>query len=132
MAALYFKKYGSACTSFSDPAYCKVNSASHHTVTETKFDYLVTTTKKFSYTANSDDDGLMTFPEQSEGSVSLTNGGGKSIMVIYTGTEGLNRAEKLNGNVEHIPRNFYHLLYYSDGTTEITTKTDWWGLLDDD
>ena len=63
---------GAMCTTFTT-TYCKNPQIAFQEPTKLQFDYMVTTTHKFIWNDNRDDDGFMTFPAEGSGQILATN-----------------------------------------------------------
>ena len=77
------KFLGAACTSLDGTNPCTVVGVASNN----KWDdvmYMTNTRSKFTYNPDTNDDGVANYPTSASGSVTLTNGGRQSIMIVST------------------------------------------------
>ena len=75
---------GATCTSLNADNPCEVKAIVSNNKWENKILYMVNSNQKFVYNIDTDQDGVANYPTTSDGSITQTNGGSKSILVVTT------------------------------------------------
>ena len=74
--------YGATCTSLNATNPCTLSGVTAHQKYVGKLIYMTTTTSKFVYSSTPSEDGVGTYPSTGQGTITKTNGEGKSIIIV--------------------------------------------------
>ena len=78
----YNSFYGATCTSLNTTNPCTLSGVTAHQKYVGKLIYMTTSTSKFVYSSTPFEDGVGTYPSIGQGTITQTNGGGKSIIIV--------------------------------------------------